>query len=263
MLRVPRRLPVGINPHRLPDGRTRWLRALVSVATGTLVIAVVHAHQAGGAPTSVALRAGLPAPALTIPPEALPRLGRDIGEVTRTCRHSVTGRTPTRGADCTVWDISGPVNVVITTAGVSPWIALTRSGWRPARGTWLVADGLVEPHPGCAGGWRDSREQLELRLTPIVRRHLKLIHVQCALPGTVTVFGDAHTDSYDLRSCAGDHLVDLDRARDAVAASLRALPQVSITYRQEWVPGTRYSGGCGHEVSTDGRVAYITIDSRT
>jgi hypothetical protein len=75
----------------------------------------------------------------------------------------------------------------------------------------------------------------------------------------VLVFGDAHTDAYDARHCHGDHMVDTDRARDALVAGLRGRPGVTVSYRQDRSAATTYAGGCGQPVGTDGRVAYITV----
>ncbi|GAC1341660.1 MAG: hypothetical protein NVSMB29_12490 [Candidatus Dormibacteria bacterium] len=194
---------------------------------------------------------------------AVPRVGPEIRLSTRTCSRSRVGGTPTSSAACRAWATSGPVNLVIVYGSRDPYRLLTRSpgpGWRPALGGHLVAAGYLEGHaPGCRRGWTDSREQAELRLNHTDRRHLKLIHTSCTLAGLHLAFADAHTDSFDPRHCGGDRMIDLDAARDAVVGALSGLPGVSVDYRQGAPAGAQYPGGCGQVVTSDGRVAYITI----
>jgi hypothetical protein len=57
-------------------------------------------------------------------------------------------------------------------------------------------------------------------------------------------------------------MTDLDLARDALVASLTAGGVVSRVEYSRWnLPGTTFPDGCGHQVATDGLVAYIWLQN--
>lgn len=197
------------------------------------------------------------------PPSTMPHVGDEITPTIRTCTASSTHATPTTSAACVAWGPSGPVNVVFLSTGADPHQLLLRPSthWRPALGSWLVASAASNTTaPGCTAGWRDSTDQVELRLSRTNRRHFKFFHA-CAPDGSSIEFGEAHTDNFDPGHCGGDHMVDLDQARDAVVTALSGQPGVTIQYRQDHPVTQRYQGGCGGSVVSDGRVAYITISA--
>lgn len=194
----------------------------------------------------------------------LPGLDTRVAASTRTCSHGRGPTIATRPADCVDWTASGPVNVVIVGPPSSdPSQALldsTRPPWQPARGRWLVAEAEVVNRDARCSGWRPSRQQVELRLSRTERHHFKVIGVSCqrwALRSSVVV-GDAHTDQWT-PDC-GDQMVDLDHARDTLVTSLLTGARGSrVDYRQRYPPGLRYRGGCGHWVTSDGRVAIVHL----
>lgn len=74
--------------------------------------------------------------------------------------------------------------------------------------------------------------------------------------------GEAHTDLYERKRCGGDHMTDLDLARDALVASLLAGGVATrVEYRQLSPPGTTFPDGCARRIATDGRVAYLWLES--
>lgn len=236
-------------------------------AVGWSGVPAAHVVSAGAQPQNLA-SAARPARNPAPPPATLdvPTTGEDIGQVTRTCAMAIGRRTATSSSQCKAWRVTGPVNVVIVLQGRTgtqpPPVLGMVPRWQAARGNWLVASGYVESDDGrCAAGWHDSGAQIELRLTHTNRYHIKLITYPCASSrGERILFGDAHTDSFDLRRCGGDHMIDLDGARDAMVSSLRGVSGfVSVEYRPDQPAGSRYAGGCGGQVVTDGRVAYVTI----
>jgi hypothetical protein len=192
--------------------------------------------------------------------EELPTVGDALGAGIQTCAASRASRTPTTSGECALWGTVAPVNVVIAarSAGAldATWSDLG-SIWRPAHGQWLVARGALGPE--CGGGWRSTGRQIELRLNPASRRHLKIVSASCTGDGGFLVaFGTAHTDRYDRRRCQGDYMVDLDRARDDLVAGLPATHHVvSVRYARSPITRADYPGGCANHVVTDGRVAYI------
>jgi len=237
--------------------------------------AAAHARTVGGRQTDESERVGtiagprhgttLAHPADRAPtPVPVPHLGIDLGPTIRTCTGSRTHGTPTTSALCASWAASGPVNIVIvSTIGDPAHLLLDGGSWSPAFGGWLVASGdVLTGAPGCAPGWRGSGQQVELRINPTNRRHFKFIPA-CSASGTTVVFGEAHTDNFAPRSCGGDHMTDLDAARDALVAAYRALSGVTVTvqYRQDHPAGATYPGGCGRRIPSDGRTAYIVISA--
>jgi len=223
---------------------------------GTLLLAVDTSGTAG--------------PHSRATPADLPLVGTVIAPVTRTCHTGRVQGTPTTSAVCLAWSAAGPVNVVVIGAGASagtdPTRLATAGGqWRPAAGNWLVARGATGPSSsGCPVGWHDSAGQIEVRLSPRSRRHFKAISATCDGPAgrLHLVFGDAHTDLYEPAGCRGDHAVDWDAARDALVGSLRSSREtMSVVYVQAYPPGTTFPGGCGAQIHTDGRVAYVVLGS--
>jgi hypothetical protein len=108
--------------------------------------------------------------------------------------------------------------------------------------------------------WHVSEQQAELRVNRVVRRHFKFIRPGCRWQGRWLTVGEAHTDVYDVKHCGGDHMSDLDLARDQLVASLTAGGMVSRVEYQRWhAPGTTFPDGCRHQVTTDGRVAFIWL----
>lgn len=237
---------------------------------GFLVIALVlgagfvgHAHAATPAQPTAKLAsrggsAGLAvAPASGVRTQAAvpsdPVLG--LGGAERTCSRDRQGHVATAPDQCTNWVVSGPMNIVILAPRGDPTDAL-RTAWRPAEGSWLVAEAQLHA-PGCAD-WSPSTAQFELRLDHVTRRHLKIIPADCAFPGMHAVVGDVHTDAYDGRRCGGDHMVDMNGARDALVARLSARPNTSVRYVQVRGPWP-VVGGCGTWALDDGRVAVVTL----
>ena len=57
-------------------------------------------------------------------------------------------------------------------------------------------------------------------------------------------------------------MTDLDLARDALVASLLAGGVATrVEYRQLSPPGTTFPDGCARRIATDGRVAYLWLES--
>lgn len=187
-----------------------------------------------------------------------PIAGADVAPLTRTCDQPLA----TTAADCESWATSGPINVALVAPdGTDPSAVVlnaTSPRWRPAEGRWLVAEADVVGGTGCRG-WQPTSTQVELRLSPVKRRHFKTIALHCSVhSGRRVIIGDAHTDDWT-RPC-GDHMIDLDQARQALVASLVATHAAArVTYREEYPPGLRYPAGCGQGVTSDGRVAIITL----
>lgn len=197
----------------------------------------------------------------------LPGIAPDITPFARTCARSRGHSTALTPAQCLAWTESGPVNVVIVDAGPQSvyqfLLTQARPRWHPAQGKWLVAEAAtLGSGGGCLGGWHASRQQVELRLSPTSRRHFKLISLPCRTTGSdEVVIGDAHTDLWT--PVCGDHVVDLDQARDQLVQSLAsAEPGVQVSYRQAYPPGQSYPAGCGGQVTTDGRVAYVFLPTQ-
>jgi hypothetical protein len=186
---------------------------------------------------------------------ATPYVGHGIFAYTQTCSRARTSHTPTSPADCIKWSRSGPVNVVIYVRHGSAAATISRV-WKKADGHWLVAEAAGDGTNGCPSGWVGSKQQFQLRLTARSRRHIKLVTLACRSPAGTVVVGDAHTDMWT-QSCGGDYMVDVDKARDSLVASLRGVPGVTVTYRPG--PPAIFPSRCGGAVRSDGRVAYITI----
>jgi len=192
-----------------------------------------------------------------------PKVGPEVGVTTRTCAESLISGTPTVGHECARWDGSGPVNVVLTLVNRDPYHeALAPGKWRPAQGNWLVLQGFTNETPkGCDKGWRDSNRQIELRMSPIVRRHFKFIYLTCSQEdGSIAVFGEAHTDRYDIERCGGDYVIDFDKARDDLIAAYKSRPHVKVIMSQGHPSGATYPSGCGDQVASDGLVAAIQLE---
>jgi hypothetical protein len=191
----------------------------------------------------------------------VPTVGDDLGAVVQTCERAQGRATPTTARACLAWGGDTPVNVVVVLrapdqlAGLAPsWVP----AWRPAQGRWLVARGRILSE--CGTGYQASTLQLEQRLDPVTRHHLKFVQLTCADGLTAVAFGSAHTDHYDLRACRGDHAIALDAARDAFAATVRrTTPAAQVTYRDGHSGTARYDGGCGRRLASDGRVAYVLV----
>ncbi|HEY6378936.1 MAG TPA: hypothetical protein VI316_07130 [Candidatus Dormibacteraeota bacterium] len=226
-----------------------------AIAAGLVVAA---AAAAGGVGSPAGTYAG--AAQFSATGGELPTVGDALGAGIQTCAASRTNRTPTTEGECALWGEVAPVNVVIAARSASA-LATTWSDlgsiWRPAHGRWLVARGGLGPE--CGGGWRSTGRQIELRLNPASRRHLKIVSADCSGDGGFLVaFGTAHTDRYDRHRCHGDYMVDLDRARDDLVAGLLATHHaLSVHYARSPMARTDYPGGCGSHVVTDGRVAYV------
>lgn len=229
-----------------------------------------------GLATTVVLAAllggcGLPGPvhrqATSVAPAGEPAVAApsniSIAPLTRTCVRSRGSGTALTAAQCASWTDSGPVNVIIVAPpGSDPYpvlLASTSPAWRPAYGRWLVAEARVVTSTGdCSAGWYPSRQQVELRLSAVSRRHFKYILLGCSASGRHLAIGDAHTDVWT-RAC-GDHVVDFDEARDALVRSLvGGHGAVRVDYKQDYPAGGTYPGGCGEQVTADGRVAYVYL----
>lgn len=194
----------------------------------------------------------------------LPLVGRGLGTQVRTCLAARTRAAPTRGATCAAWGLSGPVNVVVfSPPSVDVGYVLHQTDWRPAAGRWIVAQGWVDGSVGgCPRGWHDSGPQVEFRLNPLERHHLKPVSVVChtALGSLRVTFGNAHTDLWERRLCAGDRAVDWDQAREAAVRSLLRSGHVVAAIEVPALSRTSvFPGGCNRVVPTDGRVAYIVL----
>lgn len=186
-----------------------------------------------------------------------------IGTTVETCRASSSRSTPTSLAGCARWARSGPINVVLVSSDPeSPFqdaVTETSPRWQLAHGHWLVAR---LPTSGCRSGWQGSQQQIELRINAVTRRHFKFIRPGCRWQGQWLTLGDAHTDVYDVGRCGGDHITDLDAARDALVTSLVAGGAArQVEYRSWRPPGVTAPDGCGRRVASDGRVAYVWLRS--
>ena len=204
-------------------------------------------------------RALAAAPSSTRPAGALALPG--VGMTTETCAGGRSGWLRDGRALCSRWLASGPVNVVLLSpTAESPYadaVQETRPHWTPAQGGWLAARLAT---PGCGSSWKTSGSQIELRINRVTRRHLKFIRTGCQLDGRWVTVGEAHTDLYERRRCGGDHIADLDQARDALVASFVGGGGVArVEYRSARPSGTSYPDGCGGRVATDGRVAYLWL----
>lgn len=186
-----------------------------------------------------------------------------IGTTVETCRASSSGSTPTSLAGCTRWARSGPINVVLLSSDPeTPFqdvVTETSPRWKPAHGRWLVAR---LPTRGCGSGWQGSQQQVELRINAVTRRHFKFIRPGCRWQGQWLTLGEAHTDVYDVRRCGGDHITDFDAARDALVTSLVAGGAAhQVEYRRWRAPGVMAPDGCGRRIASEGRVAYVWLNS--
>jgi hypothetical protein len=184
-----------------------------------------------------------------------------VGTTTQTCAGGGTGLPRTGSDGCSRWLGSGPINIVIlSTTPESPYgdaVRETSPRWTPAQGGWLAAR---VPTRGCGSDWTTSEGQIELRMTKVTRRHLKFMQPGCRYDGYWVTVGEAHTDLFERRRCGGDHIADLDVAREALVASLVAGGGVARVEYHRWRPaGTTFPDGCGGRVATDGRVAYIWL----
>jgi hypothetical protein len=209
----------------------------------------------------VAVSAGAASPGAGDRMAATPLPG--VGTQIESCTPGGPGQLPTSLSGCAHWAKSGPINIVLLSTGsetaYQETISETQPRWRPAQGGWLAA--RVPTH-GCGSVWHASEEQAELRINRVVRRHFKFIRPGCRWHGQWLTVGEAHTDSYDVKHCGGDHMTDLDLARDQLVASLTAGGVVSHVEYQRWnPPGTTFPDGCGRQVSTDGRVAYVWLQA--
>lgn len=179
-----------------------------------------------------------------------------------TCLRSPGRPAAVRGQDCAAWAPSGPVDVIIVSHTATPLALLPATGpWHAASGNWLVARGATSGRvAACPAATIFSAEQVELRINRVTRRHFKAMHAPCSLRGGLHVtFGEAHTDLYDLATCGGDHMIDLDVARDALVDGLRSIAGATVVYVQNNRPGQLYPSGCGPAVTSDGRVAIVTL----
>ncbi|HEX3607255.1 MAG TPA: hypothetical protein VH134_15140 [Candidatus Dormibacteraeota bacterium] len=227
----------------------RGARTGVTVAAALLCAAAWMAP--GGTPPAA------PAAVRSAWARPLPRVGADILPRTHTCARSRRRATATTAAGCAAWELTGPVNVVVVRPGGGAALDRPPAPWRSAAGGWLVARGdTAAGWAGCTAAVHDSREQIELRIDPVTRRHLKLLHARCG--GDGVVFGEAHTDLWTPR--CGDHAVDWDRARDALVAALARLPAfVRVRYLPSPDAPPAFPGGCGGLIPSDGRVAYVLL----
>lgn len=210
--------------------------SLTSFHTQAPVVKAVSANDAGAPLTGV-----------------LPLAG--VGMTTEICARG-------SAAGCR-WLGSGPVNVVLLSpTAESPYadaLQQTRPQWTAAQGGWLAAR---LPTRGCGSRWKTSGSQIELRLDSVTRRHLKFIDTGCRLDGYRLTVGEAHTDLFERRRCGGDHIADLDLARDALVASYVGGGGVAKVEYRNWRPlGTTFPDGCGGQVATDGRVAYLWLQA--
>lgn len=222
------------------------------LATAIAVSAVMAVNgQAVAVPNVRATDAGTYVAATT----PVPGMATNI----QTCLNGRVGLPPTSLDGCERWAASGPINVVLLsrTAEAPYEDVLRQTQWKPAQGGWLVAR---LPTRGCGSGWHATESQIELRINPVTRRHFKFIRPGCRWDGYWLTVGDAHTDLYERKRCGGDHISDLDLARDALVGSLHAGGVVTrVEYRQWSPPGTTFPDGCGRPVPTDGRVAYLWL----
>jgi hypothetical protein len=182
-----------------------------------------------------------------------------IGASIQTC----LGGGSTLPSGCGRWAGSGPVNVVLlSTTPETPYadtLELTRPRWKAAQGGWLAAR---LPTRGCGTAWHVSENQIELRIDSVTRRHFKFIRPGCRWNQYWLTVGEAHTDLFERKRCGGDHMTDLNAARDALVASLVAGGVATqVDYRQWTAPGTTYPDGCGGQVTTDGRVAFVWLQA--
>ena len=227
---------------------------LLALALGLVTMVVVDGQGAAGASASSASASNQVAAASPLP---------GIGTQIESCLGGGWGVALTSFAGCGRWAKSGPINVVFLSTGTeSPYhdtLSQTQPHWKPAQGGWLVARLATR---GCGAGWHASEQQIELRLNAVARRHFKFIRPGCRWHGQWLTVGEAHTDLYDVRHCGGDHMTDLDLARDALVASLTAGGVVSRVEYSRWnLPGTTFPDGCGHQVPTDGLVAYLWLQN--
>jgi hypothetical protein len=192
----------------------------------------------------------------------VPTVGDDLGPVMQTCERGRGHTTPTSAQDCLAWGGDTPVNVVLVLHAPDDVASLAPAwapSWRPAHGHWLVARGRVLSECGTASSPATTL-QIEQRLDPVTRFHMKFAQVSCTDGVTRVAFGSAHTDVYDKRRCGGDHAVSFDAAREAfVRAVLKANPRAHVTYRKDHPVSALYQGGCEQPVSSDGRVAYLVV----
>ena len=212
------------------------LLALTSLNTRAPVVKAVAANDANSQLTGV-----------------LPLAG--VGTTTQICARG-------GGSGCR-WLGSGPVNIVLLSpTAESPYadaLQQTRPQWKAAQGGWLAAR---LPTRGCGSRWKTSGSQIELRLDSVTRRHLKFIDTGCRFEGYRLTVGEAHTDLFERRRCGGDHIADLDLARDALVASYVGGGGVAKVEYRNWRPaGTTFPDGCGGRVATDGRVAYLWLQA--
>lgn len=238
---------------RTEDVSTIFRRRLILLALAGAAGLALSAQPAVAVPLSFRAAAGA----------SVPDLAAAVG--LRTCTESLVATTATVAAECGAWLAAAPLNVIVVAprgANVgSELLSETDPAWQPARGGWLVEEAGVTASTSvpCDAGWYASGAQLELRLSGHSRRHLKLIPLSCHLPGgDQLVVASAHTDVWT-QAC-GDHVVDVDRARDAlVGALLAGDPEARVQYRQEYRAGTLYGGGCHGRFVSDGRVAVIFL----
>lgn len=250
---------VGLSGVLVASGPGRAGGALGDSTSLTSVTTVIADLGVGG-PPAVGTDRSLP--------DWAPVVNSDLGPAVRTCRTWRGRTTPTDPGACTGWDTGGPLDlVVVGPAGTDPVGLVEHApGWRLAAGRWLVAEAQGEAGPaGCAAGWTGSGVQVEQRLDPVARHHFKLVTTTCAHTpaGPVqVVMGEAHTDVYDTRACHGDRSVAWDVARDRLVAALRAEggSRVHVVYVRTHPAGTAFPSGCGPNVASDGRVAYVLID---
>jgi hypothetical protein len=260
-----------------------WIRAMKGAAPVILLAAALVgvASSEPGTQAAPRFQAALGAPRVTPPLAAdytvwhagqrpgtiagrsdMPAIGGDIAQRTRTCQDWRTHFTPTSAVQCAGWDLSGPVNVVLMWAGQGPFPDMLRTavpGWQPAHGNWLVAQAQALPGTAaCEAGWQSSGAQLELRLDPATRRHVKLVAFTCGSGSNrhSLLVGGAHTDRWDKR--CGDHAVDWDTARDALVAALEQTRLVRSVEVRSGAPAAM-NGGCGLSVRTDGSVVYLVL----
>jgi hypothetical protein len=200
--------------------------------------------------------------ALTLPPvPAFPAIGQEISLNTRSCQSSKVDGTPVTGHECSTWAQAGPINVVVLFKNRRPFDELvSKTDWTAASGNWLVLQGQTdEKYKGCGASWRDDTQQVQYRLDPTTRRHWKMIYEDCTQSdGSSVVFGQAHTDKYDVVKCGGDYAIDWDQARDSLVDAFRVLPNTDVQLLQVG-KATKYPGGCKTWVNTDGYVAFITL----
>jgi hypothetical protein len=192
----------------------------------------------------------------------VPTVGDDLGTVIQTCERGRGHITPTSAQDCLTWGGDTPVNVVVVMHAPDNLASLAPAwspAWRPAQGHWLVARGRVLSECGTASSPATTL-QIEQRLDPVTRYHVKFAQMSCTDGVTRVAFGNAHTDLYEKRRCGGDRAVSFDAAREAfVRAVLKTTPRARVVYRSDHSVSAVYQGGCGQRVSSDGRVAYLVV----